>query len=233
MKEKISNEKAITIWENVLTSALKIPHAKVDRDSFLRKEFSKYYIDESVDEIIKNGYKNIEIDKKIINKIANSSIKKHTLETTTLSVLAGMPGGKWAFGTVPADLTQFFYHTIVIAQKLAYIYGWPSFDKDVPTDEFVYQLTIFIGAMYGIRDAVVVLGKIANGIAEQMARQLSKKTLTKYKFYNLAKQIAKWFGVKLTKEKFARIASKMIPLISGAVSGALTHHFFKKQRFLR
>ena len=38
-------------------------------------------------------------------------------------------------GTVPADLAQFYWHTLVLAQKLAYLYGWPDLSDKGEVDE--------------------------------------------------------------------------------------------------
>ena len=37
MSEKVSEEKGIAVWNNVFTAALKVPGAKVNRDTYLKK----------------------------------------------------------------------------------------------------------------------------------------------------------------------------------------------------
>lgn len=51
--------------------------------------------------------------------------------------------------------------------------------------------------------------------------------LTKYAFYNISKQVAKWIGIRLTRETFAKGAGKVIPLIGAPVSAAITYWTFK------
>lgn len=41
-------------------------------------------------------------------------------------------------------------------------------------------------------------------------------------YYPIIKQIAKWLGVSLTKNSFAKGVSKVIPFIGGAISGGLS-----------
>ena len=36
-------------------------------------------------------------------------------------------------GTIPADMTQYYVHAFRIMQKLAYLYGWQTFLKNVTT----------------------------------------------------------------------------------------------------
>ena len=220
------DKKAISVWNGVLTAALKVPGARVKRDEYLKKEFSKYYDDSKVLAIIENGYKNVDVDKKIIDKIAKSAIKYHTTIATSISFAAGIPGGWWMAGTIPADLTQYYFHVIVIAQKLAYIYGWPSFEEEEATDEFLGLLTLFLGVMSGLKSANVAIGKLANSLAKEVGKRVPQKALTKNGLYNIIKQIAKWFGVKLTKESFGEALEKIIPFVGAFVSGTLTMSTF-------
>lgn len=47
--------------------------------------------------------------------------------------------------------------------------------------------------------------------------------------YPLVKQVAKWIGVSLTKQSFAKGVSKFVPILGGVVSGGLTYYTFKPQ----
>ena len=221
MKEN-EEEKSISVWNKVLTAALKVPGAKVNREEYLKKEFSKYYDESTVCTIIENGYKNVDVDKKIIEKIAKSAIRFHASIATSISFAAGLPGGWWMAGTIPADLTQYYFHVIVIAQKLAYIYGWPSFEEEESPDEFLGLLTLFLGVMSGLKTANLAVGKLANSLAKEVGKRVPQKALTKNGLYNIVKQIAKWFGVKLTKEQFGKVLEKIIPFVGAFVSGTLT-----------
>lgn len=218
----INEVKAITVWNNVLKAALKIPGARVNRNDFLKKELSKHYNDSVVNEVLRNGYRNVSIETKVLNRIADSTIAFHTGMATSISFATGLPGGWWMAATIPADLSQFYFHVIVVAQKLAYLYGWPAFDEEEPSDEFLAILTLFIGVMSGTQAAVSAVGKLAEAFAGQIVKRLPQKALTKYGIYNIAKQIAKWLGISLTKTSFAKGLSKMIPVLGGLISGGLT-----------
>ena len=223
----INDEKAVTVWNGVLSTALKIPGAKVNRSAFLRKELIKYYKEDDVQEIIRNGIKNSPAKKEDIDKIAKSVIKAHTIAATGISFATGLPGGWWMAGTIPADLTQFYYQVIVVAQKLAFLYGWPSFDEEQPSDEFVARLNTFIGVMCGVESAINVISKVANNLASQVSKRLPQIALTKYGFYTVSKQVAKWLGISLTKQTFAKSISKFIPILGGILSGAITIATFR------
>ena len=68
--------------------------------------------------------------------------------------------------------------------------------------------------------------KISKAFAEQVAIRLPRQTLTRYAIYNTSKQVAKWIGIKLTKDTFARGVSKVIPLIGVPISTGLTYWTF-------
>src|SRR5207247_5891186 len=85
------------------------------------------------------------ISKGITSQIANGSIKLHLAQVTSLSFLAGLPGGWWMAGTIPADLAQFSYQAVQLSQKLAYIYGWPELYTEDELDHATVQaLTLHI-----------------------------------------------------------------------------------------
>ena len=222
-----SDEKTVSVWNNVLSAALNIPGAKVNRVEFLQKELSKFYDDDVVRSVIENGCKNSPVNKKDIDKIAKSVIKNHTIIVTGISFATGLPGGWWMAGTIPADLAQFYYNVIVVTQKLAFLYGWPSFDDEQPSDEFVARLNTFIGVMCGVESAINVISKVANNLALQVSKRLPQIALTKYGFYTVSKQVAKWLGISLTKQTFAKSISKFIPILGGILSGAITIATFR------
>lgn len=130
---------------------------------------------------------------------------------------------------LPADLVQFYHYIIVVAQKLAYLYGWPSlFDEDGKIDdETKLRLTLFIGVMMGSAQAGNAITIISKKIAEQTLRKLPSRALTKSGVYSISKQVAKWVGVRLTKSTFAKGVSKAVPIVGGVVSGSMSYVSFK------
>lgn len=112
----------------------------------------------------------------------------------------------------------------VILQKLAYLYGWPElFEEDgEPDDETLMIFTVFVGVMFGAGTASKLLGDLAERVGQEVVKRLPQKALTKWGLYRLAKQVAKWIGVKLTKNTFARFLAKVIPVLSGFISGSIS-----------
>jgi len=219
-----SSKSKIEVWNRVLRAALAMPGARVDRAQYLRKELSKHFPDDVVTKAIETRPAEAGIPKSAIRSIAMSSIAWHRAGVSAVSFATGIPGGWWTAGTVPADLTQFFWHVAVILQKLAYLYGWPSLtdENEELDDETLLLFTIFVGVMFGAGRAARVLADLAERLAGQVIRRLPRQALTKWSLYQLAKEIAKWLGVRLTKQTLAKWIAKAIPVVSGFISGGIS-----------
>lgn len=163
-----------------------------------------------------------------ISSIPKSSMAWHRAGVGASSFTVGLPGGWWMAGTIPADLTQFFWHVTVILQKLAYLHGWPELFEEgtEPDDETLLRFTIFVGVMFGATTAAKFLGDPAERVGGQVLNRLPQQALSKWGIYNLAKQVAKWIGIRLTKQSFARVLAKAIPVVSGVISGTITWVLF-------
>src|SRR5437016_3706263 len=214
------------VWNFVLRTALALPGVKVDRQAFLRRALSKHVTEKVLQFAIDTSPAKAGVNKNTIRRIATANIKWHRAGVSTLSFASGLPGGWWIAGTVPADMIQFFWHVLVILQKLAYLYGWPelfSEDSELELDEeTLLILTVFVGAMLRAESAAKVLGDIAERAAAQVLKRLPRETLTKWGLYRLAREVAKRIGIKLTEDSFARYLSRIVPILGGIISGTVT-----------
>lgn len=228
-KSKIDDKKAVEFWNKILKASINMPGAKVDRSKYLHKELSKRIPQDQVERAIKTTPAIANVSEKVIRRISTSCIRWHTIQTTSLSFGAGLPGGWWIAGTIPADLVQFYWHIIQVVQKLAYLYGWPDFtdEEDIIDDETLLKITLFIGVMYASEAANMAIKKVASRLAQETVKRLPKVALTKYGFYNIAKQVGKWVSVKVTKDVFAKNVGKAIPILGGFISGGVTFFSFR------
>lgn len=222
--------KEIEIWNKVLSAAIQLSGVKVNRDSFLQEKLSIYCTGSQMSLAIEKGTIG-NVDEKILDEIAKECIKSHTLQVTTLSTALGMPGGFAILGSIPGDLAQYYYHVFVLSQKLAYIYGYPDLcdENGAFTESAKNLLTTFVGVMGGVAAANKVIQEIAEQAQKQVFKRLPRYALTKGILYPLVKQVAKWIGVSLTKQSFAKGVSKFVPILGGVVSGGLTYYTFKPQ----
>jgi uncharacterized membrane protein len=124
-------------------------------------------------------------------------------------------------GTIPADLAQYYWHVLVIAQKLAYVYGWPNL-QSTGNEDFLDILTVFIGVMSGAKEASGVIKPMSEILAADATKQLPKVALEKVALPQIAKQVAKILGANLAKQGLARGIGKIIPLVGGAISGLVS-----------
>lgn len=214
----------IISWDNVMDQSLKIPGMKVSRSEFLSEVFSAYG---KADLLINNRPIDI-FDIEVVQKVANDVTTKHLRLTSATSAVAGLPGGLAMFGTVPADLAQFYGHVLVLAQKLGYIYGWPDLldENNNVTEGTRNILTLFVGIMLGAQTANKAISEISKNLAIQVSKRLPQQALTKTAYYPIIKELGKWIGIKITKDVFAKGVGKIIPVISGAISGGITYVSF-------
>lgn len=110
-------------FELALKIASTLPMVRIDRGTFLYKELIKYYPKDQVEVAIKNNPAYAGIPVSVINKIAKNCINYETNKVSSISFVAGLPGGFAMVGTIPADVAQYFGHVLRILQKLVYLYG--------------------------------------------------------------------------------------------------------------
>ena len=212
-------------WDKVMNLALSMPMVKVDRNTFLMNEFSMY---DNADQL--RDKRPIDLfDAEAIERAARGIINSHLAKATVASTAAGIPGGLAMAATMPADIAQYYWHVLVVAQKLGYLYGWPDLldDKGQITEGTRNVLTLFVGVMFGAQAASKLVGEIAKRVSLQAAKRLPQQALTKTIYYPVIKQVAKWIGVKMTKDTFGRSVGKAIPILGGVLSGAITAFSFK------
>jgi len=134
----------------------------------------------------------------------------------------GLPGGLLILAMIPADVAQFYYNVIILAQKIAYIYVWPDLSSDVTNDDLKLEIGLLMGVMMGNVGAITAIKELADALAKEIAERLPRVALTKYAIYNTIKQIARRVGIKITKDSFAKGAAKVVPILGGLISGGLT-----------
>lgn len=67
----------------IITKVMGMPGVRVDRETLLRKELSKYYPMETIEKAIDWGVNEAEISSVIINRIANSRVSLITNQTNS------------------------------------------------------------------------------------------------------------------------------------------------------
>jgi hypothetical protein len=215
-------------WYYVLGKVMSVPGVKVNRELFLRESFAKYCDDDKITAIIEMGTFSADISLELLDDMAKKVINRHKAMAVGASTLSGIPGGFAMFGTIPADFAQYYFHVLQVAQKLAYIYGYPDLEQGGDED-FAAYVTFFIGVMSGVGAATKGITELSQMIANSALKRLPRMALTKTAIYPLVKQIAKVLGVRMTKEIFSKIVSKIIPVVGALTSGGLTLVMFSRE----
>lgn len=225
--EKRDNEdlKAMdgSVLFSIIENAVKLPGVKVDRKAFLCERFKGVHDDE-LQIILRQGPVEAGIPEAKLRKMANKLINERTALSTGASFAAGLPGGLAMVATIPADIMQFYAVALRMAQEEAYLYGaedlWDGDELD--SDKVMNQLVLYCGVMLGATSAAQAVRVMSSALAKQALKKIPQQALTKTFYYPIVKSIAKAFGVKMTKEVFAKGVSKTVPVIGGVVSGGIT-----------
>ena len=217
--------------EDVIIKGLRIPGIKIKREEFLRKELFKRYPQDVIDIAVAESPMKAKIPVKEIDKIADDVIKFERNFVSGISAALGVPGGWAMVATIPADIAQYYGYLLRATQKLLYLYGFPEIDTEEEGNKFddgtMNTLIICFGVMYGTVGANNALKAMAKALGVGVEKQLLKKALTKGTIYPIVKSVAKWFGVKMTKEVFAGFFKKAIPVVGGVLGGGITYLSFK------
>lgn len=236
-----TEEEAEAFAKEIMQRAASLKVVKIQRDVFLRTEIKKRFPGIDADLAVETTPTEAGISPEDLDRMAIDAIEFETAKCAGLSFLAGIPGGLAMVGTVPADLAQYFAHIMRIEQKLAYIYGWQSFlnNDDEVDDETVMKLIVLMGVMMQVGGVATAVTNFASTTARKgIEKAIQKQALTKTLWYNPMKKVLRYLGVNLTKQTFAKTASKVVPVIGGAISGGMTYAAYKPgaerlRRYLR
>lgn len=217
--------------EDVIIISLSISGIRINRAEFLQKELQRYCTQEEINNAIEHNPTYAKISSEIIDKIADQVIKYERNCVSGISTALSMPGGLAMAATIPTDIAQYYGYMLRATQKLMYLYSFPEIDTSekngVFDSETVNTLTICLGVMYGVAGANNALKAMATGLANGISKKIMSTALTKGTLYPIVKNIAKWFGVKMTKKMLVGIVQKSVPIIGGVVGGSITFATFK------
>lgn len=217
----------------LLRTLLKIPGTRIDREQFLADQFESNDSEEPTNvirpelsqagvppdviissDVVQYGPPRAGVPPERICELADACIKAHVRKASLVSFGAGLPGGFAIAATIPLDIVQFYRQALILAQKLAYLYG-----MDKPTNRMLTELLAIMMVTATITNRLDTASRI---FAEEAAKRLYRKALTKTFYYPLIKKAGKWVGVSITKQNFSKGVSKFIPIVGGVVSGSVT-----------
>lgn len=116
--------------DNVIIMGLKTPGIKINRETYLRKEFFKKFPEDVIDAAIETNPMKAGIPQKEIEKIVDEVIKYERVCVSGISAALSAPGGAAMVATIPADLAQYYGYMLRATQKMLYLYGFPEIDLE-------------------------------------------------------------------------------------------------------
>ena len=216
-----------------LKKVVRVPGVRISRDDFLRQELRERGVPE---EVIRSAINTnpafAGISLADLDRLADQVISYETNKSAAISFAAGIPGGFAMFGTIPADVTQYYVHAFRTVQKLAYLYGWRELlsAKEDVDDETIGVIAIFFGVMLDVENAAMSLASFASStVMNTVKKQVTKQLLVKTSWYRAVKKTLQMIGVNLTKKAFTQGFSKVLPVIGGVVSSGLTFMSLQSQ----
>ena len=222
---KKTDEELYDVAINMIGSVAKLPVIRVDREAFLRQQFAD---SEYLDEILQHGPQRVYTVESLRRK-ADGVIKKSTNQTTLAAFVAGIPGGLAAVAAGGADVAQYFGFAINLAQKIAYLFG----EDDLFTDESELnegakvRVLAYLGVMLGASGAAMLVGKLAKEVGKNMGKKVAQQALMKTTWYPLVKKVGVLVGKQVVKEPVGKTVTKVVPVVGGAISGAITYATFR------
>lgn len=224
------NGNGIIEIDDVIIKCLKIPGIKIDRENFLRKEFSNKLSPEVIEKAILESPMKAKINPEFINKIADDIIKYDRIQVSGISAVLSAPGGCAVIATIPADIAQYYGSLLKTMQKLMYLYGFPQlnfeYEGDLLDSESMRIVITCLGIMFGVGTANKLIHKLTPELAVGLGKKFMKSTPTKTIWYPILKKICNLFNYSLTKTVFKKALEKFVPVIGFAVGGAITYFSF-------
>ena len=218
------------MWNSVLRWGLKLPFSKVDRERYLRHVFSKHVKDEAQMSVVLEERPSSVLPDCLIEKVVKREIHLHALWVTLVSLVCAIPPDGWLMWVlILVDFVQFQVFVFIILQKMLYVYGCRDLHtKDVTKEERSLDVMMLMISVVMIgKSQVRRLAKSAFGLAvKQVIQRFAARLMTRLVVLNFLRQLAKWFGIVLTKEMVVSGLSMIVPLTCALISGLISLWLF-------
>lgn len=213
---------------DTLNTVAKLPIVRVNREEFLRNQFSS---SPYIEQIIQNGPQSVYTVETLRNK-AKKVIKSSTNKTSLTSFASGLPSNiAVMLAAGGADVAQYFGFAINMAQKIAYLFGEDDLFNENKnnnlSDEATVKIIGYLGAMFGVSGATSIIAKTSTIAGKNIGKKVAAQALTKTTWYPIVKRVGAIIGQKITKKTVEKTITKAVPVIGGVVSGGITYLTFK------
>ncbi|MEB7388542.1 hypothetical protein NGC53_01740 [Aerococcus viridans] len=211
---------------DTLNTVAKLPIVRVNREEFLKNQFSS---SPYIEQIIQNGPQSVFTVETLRNK-AKKVIKSSTNKTSLTSFASGLPSNiAVMLAAGGADVAQYFGFAINMAQKIAYLFGEDDLfsEKNKLSEEATVKVIGYLGVMFGVSGATSIIAKTSTIAGKNIGKKVAAQALTKTTWYPIVKRVGAIIGQKITKKTVEKTITKAVPVIGGIVSGGITYLTFK------
>ncbi|MDI9520509.1 MAG: hypothetical protein QM308_05045 [Bacillota bacterium] len=206
----------------------KIPIVRVNRSTFLSNKFSK---SPHLAQILEEGPLSVHTADEI-KKMAMDVVNESTNKTSVVSFLSGLPSNPVTMVAAGgADVVQYFGFALNMAQQISYLFGDAElFDDNINTlsEDEKARIVALLAGMLGVAGASKLIMETSISAGKVIGKRIASKALTKTTtWYPLLKKVAAMLGKSITKKTVQNTITKAVPIIGGAMSGALTYFTFR------
>jgi hypothetical protein len=212
----------------IFQKAFEIPGVTVDRDKFLRRVLSDLCSSEDLENVIA-GNPTQYFDLKILDSVADSEINSTRKKVSAISAGTGLGSNPvlsvaLAFG----DMAQYMAFSMNIAQKLAYLYGYPDLrdDNGKITQKTLGMLVPMLGVMFGAKGSGAAMDVIAKELGRRALKKIPEDMMEKMLKNQMVKRIMQILGIKSSEKLPQKAGSKLVPFIGAPISWAFTYFTF-------
>jgi hypothetical protein len=205
----------------------KLPVVRVDRESFLRKEFAG---SPHLDAIIERGPHAV-FTVEFLEKKAKAIVRRSTIKTSAVSFVTGIPANlALMLPTGAADMASYFGFAINMAQQIAFLFGEDEIfvggDEQISEDAKI-RIVAYLGVMFGAGGAAALVNQVSKKAGANLGKKVAGQALTKTVWYPMVKRVGAIIGQKITKKTVEKTITKAVPVLGGVVSGGLTFITFR------
>ena len=217
----------MSFYDKCMKAGLKLPFVRVDKENFLRRKFSDRSESE-IRRIIDEKPTSVVSLQEVQSKAHKEAWKYAWIVTFISFVVALPPDGFLMWLGIVVDFIQFQLFVFIILQKLLYLYGCKDLTgKDGGLDESTDWILLLISTIMIGKHQLARMAKTAAGVAvKQTIQRFAVRMLTKLVVFNLLRQVAKWFGIVLTKDMIAENMELAVPVVCAIISGLISLWLF-------
>ncbi|GAB2773360.1 hypothetical protein GCM10027039_38330 [Terrabacter koreensis] len=205
----------------------KLPVVRVDRESFLRKEFAG---SSHLEAIVEHG-PHVVFTVEALEKKATAIVRRSTVKTSAVSFVTGMPANPaLMLPAGAADVASYFGFAINMAQQIAFLFGEDEiFDggNDQLSEDAKIRIVAYLGVMFGAGGAAALVNQVSKKAGANLGKKVASQALTKTVWYPVVKKVGAIIGQKITKKTVEKTITKAVPVLGGVVSGGITFVTFR------